>query len=119
MGLLGIFPWDLGTCTPFPGPTVLQINACMRTGKAAAGTSATATKKDVLGRQDEDMELLEDIHKNAQADKQRAPLFDRQAYYPTVVPFVPVDVPHDPNAIMHDTGVPPDLAEQVQHCKCF
>lgn len=73
--------------------------------KPSTGTAAA---------QDEDMELFDDPMHEERPQKQREPLFDRHAYYPSVVPFVPVDVPHDPNAIMHDSGIPPDLAVEVR-----
>ena len=67
-----------------------------------------------LEDEDVEMELLDDLGRGGQTRaKKRKPLFDRGAYYPSTVPFAPVDVPHDPNAITHDTGIPPDLAEQV------
>lgn len=45
--------------------------------------------------------------------KVRAPLFDRETYYPTVVPFTHVDHPHDPN-VATDGGLPMDLSAQAR-----
>lgn len=56
--------------------------------------------------------IFPDIDDGDKPPKVRAPLFNRETYYPTVVPFTHVDHPHDPNVAL-DAGLPVDLSAQV------
>ena len=66
------------------------------------------------GIKNEDGEIIfpEDDDMMGKPVKVRAALFDRETYYPTVIPFKHVDQPHDPN-VATDAGLPVDLSTQV------
>jgi hypothetical protein len=103
------------------GPKVVtgSLNAPGSRGRDAGGSASKSLgikKQSVEGAKDE--EMLDDLQgvRVKQRGKERQPLFDRDTYYPTVVPFTPVDVPHDPNAAAGEPAIAPDLSEEVRAC---
>lgn len=90
-------------------------------GGGGGGSKASGKAAGKVGIKNEHGEMIfPDIDEPAVAKppKVRAPLFDRETYYPTVVPFTHVDQPHDPNVAM-DAGLPADLSAQVTSHICL
>lgn len=80
-------------------------------GGGSRSTGKAGTKAGIKNEHGEI--FFPDADANDKAPKVRAPLFDRETYYPTVVPFTHVDHPHDPN-VATDGGLPLDLSAQAR-----
>ena len=100
------------------GPTEMRIK-----GKVPSGTGGGAGGRGSgkgagkagpkIGIKNEHGEIVfPDADDGDKPPKVRAPLFNRETYYPTIVPFTHVDHPHDPNVAV-DAGLPEDLSAQV------
>jgi hypothetical protein len=81
-------------------------------GTRAAGSSGGVGRTKTDGATDEEMEYL-DV-KGEQDFKVRAPLFEEDTFYPTVIPFRHVDAPADPNALSR-SALPEELSMKVCH----